>query len=300
MKITKPGIYRDISEADYRADPCPTPSLTQSLCKILIERSPRHAWTACPRLNPQFEYDDDTKFDLGNIAHRIVLGRGKEIEPIDFADWRTSAAKLKREEAADAGKIAVLMKDFERAADMAAAARRQLDRHQDRNAFTNGAGEVMIAWEEDGIWFRSLIDWLHDDLRTVDDYKSTGMSVAPHLLGIRAEAAGWHVQAAFIERGLDRLDAAGAGRRLYRFIAQETDKPHALSVMHMNEHWLAMGRKKVEAGISMWRAAIATNQWRDYGRHAIVPEYPGFKEKQWLERELSGEFEQDPSLVMAG
>ena len=300
LKITKPGVYRGVSEADYRADPCPTPSLTQSLCKILIERSPHHAWTECPRLNPHYEYDDDTKYDIGNVAHRLILGRGKEIEVIAFPDWRKKKAQELREKAADEGRIAVLQHQFEQASDMVTSAWLQLRKHEDSNAFTAGAGEVMIAWEEDGVWFRSLIDWLHDDLRTVDDYKSTAMSVAPHLLGIRAEAAGWHVQAAFIERGLDALDAAGAGRRLYRFIAQETDQPHALSVMHMNEYWLTMGRKKVEAGVGMWRAAIANNQWRDYGRHAVIPEYPGFKEKQWLERELSGEFEQDTKLIMAG
>jgi hypothetical protein len=240
MKIDKPGIYRGVSEADYRADPCPSPSLTQSLCKILIERSPKHAWVECPRLNPQYEADDDTKFDIGNVAHRLILGRGKEIEVAEFKDWRTKAAQELREEAAGQGKIAVLAKDFDRATDMVAEAWLQLRRHEDKDAFQNGAGEVMIAWQEDGVWFRSLIDWLHDDLRTVDDYKTSGMSMAPHVIGMCAEAAGWHVQAAFIERGLDLLDPDGAGRRRYRFIAQETDKPHALTSMHMNEHRMTM------------------------------------------------------------
>lgn len=300
MKITKPGIYRGISDADYRADPTPTPSLTQSLVKVLVERSPQHAWEHSPRLNPQFEYDDDTKFDIGNVAHKLILGRGKEIEVVPFADWRTKDSKEAREKAADQGRIAVLRHQFDRASDMAAAARAQLSKHEDCDAFTNGAAEVMIAWEENGIWFRSLIDWLNDDLRTVDDYKSSGMSMAPHVIGLRAQAAGWEIQAAFIERGLDILDPAGAGRRRYRFIGQETDKPHALTVMHMNEYWMTMGRKKVEAGIALWRPAVVHNSWRGYGNRAVVPEYPGFKEKQWLDRELSGEFEPDTKLIMAG
>jgi hypothetical protein len=300
MKITEPGIYRGVTEADYRADPCPSPSLTQSLVKVLIERSPQHAWTECPRLNPQFEYDDDTKFDLGNIAHRLILGRGKEIEVLPFADWRKKEAQEAREAAADRGCIAVLQHQFEQATEMVADAWSQLKRHEDRDAFTNGAGEVMIAWQEDGIWFRSLIDWLHDDLRTIDDFKTTGMSVAPHVIGLRAEAGGWHIQAAFIERGLDALDPDGAGRRRYRFIAQETDKPHALTSMHMNEYWMTMGRKKVGAGISLWRSAVENNRWPGYPNRAVVPEYPGFKEKQWLDRELNGEFEADHKLIMAG
>ena len=107
MKIDKPGIYPGVSSADYFADPCPTPSLTQSLCKILIETSPQHAWTAHPRLNPQFEYDSDTKFDLGNVAHRLVLGRGKEIEVIEFDDWRSKAAKEARAKARFESRIPV-------------------------------------------------------------------------------------------------------------------------------------------------------------------------------------------------
>lgn len=300
MKIDRPGIYRGVSSADYFADPCPVPSLTQSLCKILIERSPEHAWIASPRLNPQFEYEDDTKFDLGSIAHRLILGRGKEVEAVHFSDWRTKASQEAREKAADEGRIAVLKHQFEQAADMAAAARAQLDRHEDKDAFTGGQAEVMIAWEENGIWFRSLIDWLHDDNRIVDDFKSTGMSVAPHVLGQRAEAGGWHLQAAFIERGLDALEPETAGRRLFRFIAQETDKPHALNVMHMNEYWLTMGRKQVEAAIGLWKPSIQHDRWPSYPRRAITPEFPGYRESKWLDREMSGEFEPDTKLIMAG
>jgi len=301
LKITEPGIYRGISEADYRADPCPSPSLTQSLCKILIERSPQHAWTECPRLNPLFEPNDDTKFDVGNAAHRLILGRGKDFEIVKAADWRTKAAQEAREKAADQGKIGILEHQFAQAVEMEFAARKQLDRHQDAaDAFTAGDAEVMIAWEEDGIWFRSLIDWLHTDLRTVDDYKSTGMSIAPHVLGMRAEAAGWHVQAAFIERGLDILDAAGAGRRLYRFIAQETDKPNALNVVHMDEHWLTMGRKKVQRGADLWRVCIETGHWPAYPRKAIIPEYPVYAESRWLDREINEFSKPDPKLIMAG
>lgn len=300
MTIDQPGIYRGVTEADYRADPCPEPSLTQSLCKILIERSPRHAWIASPRLNPQFEYDDDTKFDIGNIAHRMILGRGKEIEVVHFNDWRTKASQEAREAAADQGRIAVLKHQYEQSADMVDAAWKQLEKHEDRDAFTDGAGEVMIVWQEDGHWCRSLIDWLHDDLRTVDDYKTSGMSMAPHVIGLRAESAGWHIQAAFIERGLDALDPAGRGRRKFRFIAQENEQPHALTVMHMNEYWLTMGRKKVEAGMNLWRSAIKTNRWPGYDNRPVVPEYPAFREKAWLERELSGEFEPDAKMIMAG
>src|SRR5215472_13975214 len=74
--ISAPGFYPDINAETYFSDPIIRPSLTQSLCKILLERSPLHAWYAHPRLNPDYAPDDDTKFDIGNLAHTLLLGKG--------------------------------------------------------------------------------------------------------------------------------------------------------------------------------------------------------------------------------
>ncbi|WP_242401117.1 hypothetical protein [Acetobacter okinawensis] len=50
--ITTPGIY-DLPEAQYHADPCPTPSLSNSVARILLDESPMHAHFSHPRLNPE-------------------------------------------------------------------------------------------------------------------------------------------------------------------------------------------------------------------------------------------------------
>lgn len=301
FRITEPGIYRDISEADYRADPCPSPSLTQSQCKTLLGSAPLRAWTESARLNPEYSgMDDEKAFDLGNVAHRIVLGRGKDFSVFEYDSWRTKDAQKMRADAIKCGLVPILRHQFEQAENMAHWLLVQLDKHEDRDAFTRGAAEVMIAWEEDGFWYRSLIDWLHDDLRTVDDYKSSGMSMAPHVLGVRAEAAGWHVQAAFIERGLDIIDPAGAGRRKFRFIAQETDEPYLMSVMHMSEHWLEMGRRKVRYADTIWQNCLSRNQWPGYPLRGITPDYPQWAETMWLEREVAESEAEHVESLMGG
>ena len=61
-----------------------------------------------------------------------------------------------------------------------------------------------------------------------------------------------------------------------------------------------MGRKKVQAGVALWQRAMTKDRWPAYPERAVTPEYPGFKESQWLDRELSGEFEPDTKLIMAG
>jgi hypothetical protein len=59
FKISRPGIYLDVAANDYHADPCPAPSFTQSIAKVLLEKSPAHARLAHPRLCPPVAADDE-------------------------------------------------------------------------------------------------------------------------------------------------------------------------------------------------------------------------------------------------
>jgi len=94
-------------------------SLTQSLCKVLIERSPLHAWTNVLGLNPNYEPDDDTKFDIGNVAHRVLLGPWQGYLGCGFF---LTGARRKAQELREAAAIwlhRVLRHQFEQAHEMA-------------------------------------------------------------------------------------------------------------------------------------------------------------------------------------
>jgi PDDEXK-like domain of unknown function (DUF3799) len=303
------GIYRNIDVAAYHADCCPAPSLSQSIAKVLIDRSPLHAFTAHPKLNPPAPDDaDDEKYDkskaIGDAAHALMIGRGKDLAIGKFDSWRTKEAKAFKLAAIEAGKTPIIDRHFVDADAIVRAAQTQLSVHEEDDCFKRGAGEVALIWQEDGLWFRCLVDWLHDDLLTVEDFKTTAMSVAPHVLGLRAADAGWDIQAAMVERGLNALDPDNAGRRRYRFVAQEQEPPYALSVMVMSEAWLTMGRKKLAHAAGIWRACMTNGIWYGYPLKAITPEYPGWKETQWLNREMEAEEErtrEEPMLTsMAG
>jgi PDDEXK-like domain of unknown function (DUF3799) len=287
MKITEPGIYPDMASADYFADPCPMPSLTQSIAKILLDQSPLHAWHAHPRLNPDWQPDDPTKFDVGNVAHNLMIGRGKEIVVLDaFDDWRTKEAKAKREEAQAAGKLAVLGKHFAKADRMVRAAREQLELRDLDHLFRDGAGEVVTAWKEpSGFWCRQMIDWLSPDGLTFVDYKSTDMSVAAHGLGRMMSNAGWHIQAAMGERGLSAIKGANLAR-CFLFVVQETDVPYALNVVALTAGPMTMGRKMLETAFGMWGSCLAHDRWPGYPLEIVKPEFPGWAEQQWLDREI--------------
>ena len=295
-RISEPGIFANMSIRDYFADPCPTPSLTQSIAKILIDKSPRHAWAAHPRLNPEWEADEPTKFIMGNAAHWHLIGRGKDVVVVEQDSWRSNAAKEAREKALAAGKIAVLREQFDRAGDMAEAA---LDQLSDLGLIDdwnpkNGAGEVVLAWREPGgFWYRTMIDWLPKHCGVIYDYKTTEASASPQKLPSKMADDGWCIQAAMHERGLNVLDLNNVGRRKHRFVCQECEYPYALTVTEITEAPMTIGRKMLAYADERWRicldAGTHREAWPGYGVDIQRPEMPSWAETRWLNREIEHE-----------
>lgn len=283
--MMEPGIHFAVPASVYFSDPMPRPSLTQSIAKLLIDRSPKHAWHAHPRLNPNYRHDDDdytAAKAIGNAAHKLVLERGKEIVVIEAPDFRTKEARSTRDAVTAEGKVPILIKHYGRAVKMAAIATERL---RMLGLTADGASEVVLGWEEGGTWFRSMIDRLSADRRTIIDYKTTGSCCAPYVVGRLMAEAGWDLQAAMHERGLNVLDPDSAGRRRHIFVAQENEEPFDLAVCELSESVMTMGRKRLAAAVNLWRMCSATNNWPGYIAKIIAPEYPAYKEFEWLDRE---------------
>lgn len=303
MKITEPGIYRNFPTAAYFADPTPSPSFTQSLAKVLIEQSPFHAYQAHPRLNVKPADEDDGEVEkyvkaqaIGNAAHSLMLCRGKALAVGEFDSWRGKDAGNFRANAI-AGKMEpILRKHYDMADAMVGKARDQLDKIAGcERAFLVGDAEVVIASCEDGLWLRSMVDWITPDLLEVWDYKTIGGSASPYVMGKKMFVDGWHIQAAMHERIMNAIDPANAGRRRYRYVAQEQDDPHALTVCEVGEAALTIGRKQIGYAIDIWRACTEAGAWPSYPPRIIRPELPGWAEQSWLERELAED--EDPIFV---
>lgn len=282
------SLYPEMPSATYFADPCPSPSLTQSVCKILLDQSPRHAKLAHPRLSPNFVPTEDAKFNIGNAAHRILIGRGKELAIIDASDWRTKDAKAARDEATAIGKVAILAHQHDTASAMALAAFEQLT-HIDgcRGAFSSGMGEVVMVAQHNDTWLRSMADWMESTI-AIFDYKTTGASAAPQDLPYRMADGGWDLQAAMQERILDLIEPTTAGRRKHYFVCQENYEPYALSVMMMPESVMTIGRMKLDAALAIWSECVETNNWPGYSRMVQQPAYPKYAEARVIEQ-LMGE-----------
>jgi hypothetical protein len=283
----KPGIYDDIGEDVYHADPCEAPSLSASLANILIEASPRHAWTAHPRLNPEHEPATDKALDKGSAAHALMLGRGREILVVAATDWRTKDARTQRDAAREKGLTPVLARDYDAAVEMVRVARAELALTPGcERVFRDGAPERVLIWREPcGIWCRAMLDWIEPD-GTVDDYKTTSGTAAPMSLGRKAADAGWDVKQAFYERGMRTL---GLATPRFRFIVQENYEPHALAVLELDAEALHYGRRKVEAAVTLWRSCLAGGFWPSYPRIVHRVDMPAYALAREEQREVSRE-----------
>jgi hypothetical protein len=303
MKINHPGLFNDMDSATYFADCCAEPSLTQSLCKILIDQSPLHARLAHPKLCPPLidgeeEAEKYVKAQaIGNAAHALMIRRGKKLAVVDAPNFMSKAAKEEKQAAIERGEEPILRKHYNTAITMAEAAKYQLSKIPGcEHAFEHltGRGEVVAVNIEDGLYLRTMIDWLTNDLREVYDLKTSGMSASPYATGKLMASAGWHIQAAMHERILDALDPRGAGRRKYRYVCQENEPPYALTVNEIGEAALTIGRKQIDWAVRMWRHCTEKDVWPCYPTRIIMPELPGWAESGWLNREID---EQDAAEI---
>ena len=67
-----PGIHTLPAESLPRR-PGADREFVVSIAKVLITQSPLHAWYQHPRLNPNFQSDHDSRFDIGSAAHAYAF-----------------------------------------------------------------------------------------------------------------------------------------------------------------------------------------------------------------------------------
>ena len=298
--VTESGLF-EIDAADYHACPCPEPALSNSLLKPLLALSPRHAWQASPRLNPNFEPEESARFDLGSTVHALALEKGRALHIIDAPDFRTKAAKEARDAARGLGKIPVLAKQYETALEIAQAARKQLEDFPGAEGaldLARGQTEIGLFWQDEaGCWGRNLIDRLLTDgpIWTVFDLKTLGRSARPDDggLGVHFCEMGYDTQAAMQERGLLRVFPELAGRLQFRFIFVEIEPPYMLSVVEPDVSTMTIARKKVDTGFRLWTECLRTRQFPGYPRRVVPLRHAEFLANRWLERELADEHERE-------
>lgn len=280
MKIDEPGIYDDIPEAAYHADPVgPAPSLSASVAKLLVQRSPRHAAHAHPRLNPEWDgtREPTRPMEIGTAAHKVILGKGAAIDVLPFDDFRKKEAQQRRDAARAAGRTPILADDMESVTLLAEAARDQLATSSLAGYFdAPGQSEVTMVWRGPaGIWLRGRIDRLpaaalEGGHVVIADLKTTAGSAHPDDWQSVAFEKAYDVQADLYPRGLKTLIPAIRSVE-FKFAVLEQQPPYGLSVVEFSGQAVEEAAQLVDLAMKMWAACIKRGEWPGYEEAIVDP-----------------------------
>ena len=294
-QVPGPGLYRMPAEL-YHADPAPEPSLSSSIAKLLVERSPEHAFHAHPRLSgPQEESDPTRPKEIGTAAHKLLLDHGRDLVVVEAEAWTTKDAKAERAAAYAAGHCPILRPDLDKAEGIAGRALDRLAKIPGCEGFRSAPSEIVaIARDRSGAWLRIMMDRVEitDQGAIIWDVKTGEQAAAPQGLGRRIEGMAMEVQAAFYVHVLGLLLPRLQGRILFRWAFIENDPPHAATVAEADAAGLHVGERKVALALHRWTASLRRGAWPGYPAQIIRAEYPEWAARKWAERE-----ELDPSVA---
>lgn len=278
--ITEPGVY-EIPADEYHADPTAGGSLSVSGAKLLIPPSTPAAyayWRGKRRAERRV-------FDVGQAAHKLVLGDGPDIVEVVAEDWRTTKAKTARDEAYTAGKVPLLTGDFLTVHAMALALRK----HPIASTlFEPGYGtpEASLFWKhwDTDVWMRGRLDWLpspYSGRLIVPDYK-TSHSANPDVFARSAMKYRYHMQAPWYLDGLEVLGLDG-GDAVFVFVVQETSPPFLVSTVQLDAEAMRIGRRLNQEAVDLYAQCVADNNWPGYGDEVATVSYPHWYTRDYEE-----------------
>ena len=301
----KPGVHIMSSE-EYHAGPGDAPMLSSSIARILLAQSPLHAWTAHPKLNPDYMPKEKKEFDLGTAAHAMLLEGGEGIEVVDPAryptakggapkGWTTDAMRAARDAVRAAGRTPILPDQFAEVEKMAGIARQAIADCADLSGLTlaDGTAEQSVIWEEPGgVWCCARPDWMSHDRKVQISYKSTGMSAKPEEWVRTGLGLGFDLQNALYLRGNRATGGPADGVSLT--LVQENAAPYACSWIGMDPAFMALADEKVEDAIELWRRCLTAGRWPGYGNRIHWVEPPVWAVARWEGRPAMSERAGEP------
>lgn len=245
-----PGVH-DIPPEEYHA----SPALSASFAKALTKYVPARA-------QAEFRSDRRSKsMALGSAVHKMILGDGPELEPID-GDGRTTAVKEAKAKALAEGKQVVTGAEYEQIIGMAASLRE----HPLANLLlTSGAPEQSLFWEEAGVPCRARLDilpypidgkrMLIPDLKTASDADewTFAKSIGDY---------GYHQQADWYCRGVRALGLDPDPEFL--FVVVESADPFLVNIIALDNDAKAAGRVLNDRALRIYRDCTESGIWPGY------------------------------------
>jgi hypothetical protein len=270
--ITAPGLYPDIDEDWYHADPVEDGSLSVSGAKLLLPPS-------CPAI---FKHRRDhghtptTAMQLGTVVHGLVLGTGQDVCVLPYLDYRTKAAKEQRDLAIDAGLLPVLSDEYERAERIAQAVK---DHDVAGGLFAEGDAEQSMFWQdaEAGIWCRGRIDWLtyFDGTPTIVDLKTSG-DASPQEFAKSAAKFGYWMQDPYYRDGLGTILKCDPDEIDFVFVVVPVEEPYLVMHYRLLPEHVALGREQNRIAREVYRDCVKADAWPAWSESIEDLSLPGW------------------------
>ncbi|WNM64558.1 Cas4 exonuclease [Arthrobacter phage MidnightRain] len=241
-----PGIYPDISNTNYHADP----ALGSTSLKTLATRTPAHwKWE---REHPVHK----DAYDIGTVTHSLILeGDESGVKVIDVPDKRGAKWTGPADEAKAAGLIPLTKKEMDTVRGM----RDSVMAHPiARTALTGHKAEHSVFWEEDGQIFKCRPDAWNDG--KLWDLKTT-INADPREFGKTAHNYGYHQSNAHYVDGV----AVATGETLpFGFILVEKTEPYLVSVVELDWEAIDLGRALNDRAKRIYRECSESGNWPGY------------------------------------
>jgi hypothetical protein len=260
--VIAPGLY-DLTAQQYHADPCPAPSLSHSIAKLIDRRSPRHAWRKHPRLGGSVSGSGGNRdMAIGSAAHAMALGKGAAIARINADDYRTKDAKQARDAAYAQGFVPLLASDWAIAEALGEPARYAMEKFLGAK-MKDCLVETTIITCPGGKWRRSMLDVTTPDLRVTLDYKTTE-DASEEACDRQIRSMSYNTQKAFYLRRLDEIDPQNVNRRVFYLMFQERDCPEAITFHNLDAAMLEIAQGRMERAEKRWDECLEAGEWPAY------------------------------------
>jgi hypothetical protein len=269
-----------VTDAEYFLDPCERPSLSQSIAKTLLEKSPLHAWQEHPRLGG-VRRAPTAAMKEGSLLDALLLSNGADVVVIDAKDFRTNAAKEERDAAIADGKLPVVRSAYDEAMVAVTKIRARL---ADQGITLNGTSQLAIEWTEETIHgpvlCRGKLDHVAD--ATIYDLKKS-RTAKPESCSRHVFDYGYHIQDAAYRSALEKLHPEFVGRTDFVFLFVEDEPPYAGTPGRLTGMFRELGRRQWEEACTTWAWCLSRNVWPAYTDGIVAIDPP-----QWAMARLTG------------
>lgn len=262
----------DVTEDEYFADPCETPSLSKSIAHVLLNESPAKAYHLHPRLGGGKRKGTPSQ-DLGILVHALLLGSDRVVA-LAVPDWKKKEARARRNAAIAQGLHPVTESAYEAAREAADGIRKQLAA---LGYELTGKSELAVEWREGEVLCRGRMDHVFLDRGLILDLKTTS-SAKPIDCARDAFRYGYDIQWAAYTSAIAQLrpDLPHVEMEL---LFCEMDPPYIVTPARLGTAFQELGRRRWAEARALWQRCLSTGQWPGYATACVEIEPPAWAKR---------------------